>query len=225
MRSDLMFGLMVCLIGAFGNAAGQPPEAVDWVARGVVSPVKDQGLCGGDYAFATAAAVNSAHAIFKKGLADVSEQQILDCSGSYGGHGCEGADLESGFKYIVAHGFTTSAAYPYQQNSGTCKINGGKSRIKSYSTIPDGNCSALQAAVAQQPVVVAVDASNWDSYKGGVFSDCGTNVNHAVLVVGYTPDYWIVQNEWGTAFGENGYIRLKRGNTCGICSMGAYPRY
>jgi C1A family cysteine protease len=77
--------------------------------------------------------------------------------------------------------------------------------------------------------MVVVDASNWGSYHGGIFSSCKSNVNrnflHAVLLVGYTPEYWIVQNSWGTSFGEQGYIRLKKGNSCGICDMAVYPNY
>lgn len=41
-------------------------------------------------------------------------------------------------------------------------------------------------------------------------------MDHGVLAVGYTNDYWIVKNSWTNKWGESGYIRLKRGDTCGI---------
>lgn len=69
---------------------------------------------------------------------------------------------------------------------------------------------------------MAVDASSWSLYRGGVMSKCGTGINHGVLVVGVTDDYWIVKNSWSTKWGETGYIRLARGNTCAVCS---YPSY
>lgn len=77
------------------------------------------------------------------------------------------------------------------------------------------------------PLAVAVDASKWHDYEGGVFDGCdytaNMNVNHAVVLVGYGTDevegdYWLVRNSWGTKFGENGYIRLRRESQtkCGV---------
>jgi hypothetical protein len=56
----------------------------------------------------------------------------------------------------------------------------------------------------------------------GVFNKCSTTkINHAVTVVGYGTQngmpYWLVKNSWGPNWGDNGYIRIRRGtNECGI---------
>ena len=42
-------------------------------------------------------------------------------------------------------------------------------------------------------------------------------------MVGYTPDYWIIQNSWGKLSHYNGYVRLAMGNTLNVCSYGQYP--
>jgi len=78
-------------------------------------------------------------------------------------------------------------------------------------------------ALNGRPISVAVDASNWSAYRSGIFSNCATAVNHGVLAVGYTGDYWLIKNSWGTSWGETGYIRLTRGNTCAVCNYPSFP--
>ena len=104
------------------------------------------------------------------------------------------------------------------------------------------SCTArLAAAVSRQPVSVVVDAScpGFMSYAGGVWTtDCGTKLDHAVLVVGYGVDaatnksYWKVKNSWGASWGEGGYVRLERGlegagghGISDIASTASYPTF
>jgi C1A family cysteine protease len=89
----------------------------------------------------------------------------------------------------------------------------------------------LDQAILSSPVSVEVEADQdvWQHYKSGIVkaTDCGETVNHAVLVVGYNEDSYIVKNSWGANWGEEGYIRLERnGNTdtCGILTAASYPR-
>lgn len=50
-----------------------------------------------------------------------------------------------------------------------------------------------------------------------------TTVNHAMVLVGYEEDYWILKNWWGQRWGERGYMKVKRGvNMCGISNYAAY---
>ena len=75
-------------------------------------------------------------------------------------------------------------------------------------------------------VVGAVrSAGPFQEYQGGIFGGCpdtaANEVDHAITVVGYGTDngqdYWLIKNSWGPNWGENGFIRLKRGvNMCGI---------
>jgi len=50
-------------------------------------------------------------------------------------------------------------------------------------------------------------------YSGGVISsNCGVNVDHAVLAVGYGTenglDYFLLKNSWGASWGDNGYVKV-----------------
>jgi len=76
------------------------------------------------------------------------------------------------------------------------------------------------------PNTVAVDAGGraWQSYKGGVFDvQCGKQLNHAILAVGYTDQYYIVKNSWGTSWGAQGYVFMIRGKN--LCGLALEPSY
>jgi C1A family cysteine protease len=42
--------------------------------------------------------------------------------------------------------------------------------------------------------------------------------NHGIVVVGYTPEYWVIQNSWGHTWGYYGYARMAMGNNLGMCN-------
>lgn len=222
------------------NYEASLPNAVDWVAKGAVTPVKNQGQCGSCWSFSATGSVEGAWFIKTGQLVSLSEQQLVDCSSVYGNAGCNGGLMDQAFKYIVANGgICSETAYPYTATDGKCQSCKSVARISSYVDVQPNNETALMVAVAQQPVSVAVEADgfDWQFYTGGVVTDvCGTNLDHGVLVVGYgtdntsqSLDYWKVKNSWGSMWGEQGYIRLGRGSKygvkgqCGILMDPSYP--
>jgi C1A family cysteine protease len=154
-------------------------------------------------------------------LQSFSEQQLVDCSTSYGNNACNGGLMNNAFNFVKAKGITSESAYPYKGVKGTCKIATGSFKISGYTNV--SGCTALANAVVGRPVSVAVDATNWSPYKSGTFSNCAPSLNHGVLLVGLTDAYWLVKNSWASSWGLSGYIQLARGNTCGICNQASYP--
>lgn len=151
----------------------------------------------------------------------LSEQQLVDCSRSYGNEGCNGGWMDSAFDYARDKGLTTTSAYPYVARDQACKIDKGDYKVTSYVDV--ANCNDLVNSLSAKPLSVAVDASNWSPYRSGVFGNCNKNVNHGVLLIGAADGYWRVKNSWGTNWGETGFIRLSRGDTCAICQYASYP--
>merc|ERR1719326_265563 len=198
-------------------------DSVDWVAKGAVIPVKNQGQCGSCWAFSTTGSVEGAYQIATGKLLSFSEQELVDCAGSYGNQGCNGGLMDNGFKYLEAKGDALESKYAYTAKTGTCSSSKSadpalaKGAVTSFNDVTSDSETQLLAAVSQQPVSVAIEADKpgFQFYKSGVFSGtCGTNLDHGVLVVGYGTDsgkdYWKVKNSWGTTWGDAGYIRLVR---------------
>lgn len=194
---------------------------VDWTSQGAVTGVKNQGSCGSCWAFSTTGALEGLSKIAYGSLQSFSEQQLVDCSGSYGNNACQGGLMDNAFKYVRDHGIVHEDQYPYRGVKQTCAKNSGDFKISGFTDI--NNCNALANAIAGRPISVAVDATNWSPYKAGVFNNCATKLNHGVLLVGISDQYWKVKNSWGTSWGESGFIRVARGNTCGICNVASYP--
>jgi C1A family cysteine protease len=145
----------------------------------------------------------------------LSEQQLVDCSKSYGNEGCNGGFNYKGLQYVKDHGLSLSSEYPYVAKTNACQKNGGSFKIASVPTTK--GCTGILNALASRPIGVSVDATNWSKYTTGIFNNCKTGLNHDVLLVGASDTFWKIKNSWGTTWGENGFIRLATGNTCGVC--------
>jgi len=214
------------------------PNSIDWRAQGAVVAVKDQGSCGSCWSFSTTGALEGLRFIKNNTLISMSEQQLMDCSSSYGNQGCNGGLMDDAFKYARDKGIMPDSVYSYKGKTGTCKYNTSQVifKNKGYTDVKVNTPTQLQAAVNMQPVSIAIEAdqSVFQSYTSGIISSgCGTNLDHGVLIVGWgtsnSTNYWIVKNSWGTSWGMQGYVNIAMGTqnsgkgVCGINSDPSYP--
>merc|ERR1712072_447031 len=221
------------------------PASENWVERGAVTPIKNQGTCGSCWAFASIAALESAWFIHSGSLVSMSEQALLDCVGQ--GTGCQGGNAHKVYDYLKTNPAYTDESWPYPQpgvqqtcatpEAAVVAIPAGT--VTGERRVPKDDAKALMEAVSKQPVVVILnaDAQLWKSYKSGVMVEqCSSTLdgtgNHLVTIVGYGTedgqDYWLVKNSWGTQFGIDGYYKIARNmnqteGQCGIRHDPSYP--
>lgn len=203
--------------------------------------------CAGSYAFAAASAMETAVFIAsgmkKNSVPRLSRQQLLDCdhgTTSSADQGCRGGIPDYAYGWTAVHGgICAEAEYPYLSANGlryTCRqlsctpVTG----IRGYKNVMPRDEDALQDAVAQQPVTVGVSAGMpvFQLYKDGVFDhplSSSMALDHAMVVIGYGTtkqgiNYWKLKNSWGTTWGQEGFMLMKRGvNMAGIAIMPSYP--
>jgi C1A family cysteine protease len=177
----------------------------DWRPLGAVTPVKDQGVCGSCWDFATIGAFEGSWRIINNETIDASEQDVLDCSGE--GH-CDGGWLA--FSYLITKGVATEASYPYHNTDGTCKTSVARPyKVDAWGYVGYSSPSVAQlkqALCTYGPLWVSVRATPaFHAYVSGVFDEHASgNLNHAVTLIGWddSKKAWLIKNSWGTGWGD-----------------------
>eukprot|EP00536_Pseudo-nitzschia_multiseries_P013605 jgi/Psemu1/261530/estExt_Genewise1Plus.C_5930008 len=188
------------------------PDSIDWVEKGAVVPVKNQGMCGSCWAFSAIVSIEGAHYLDTGELVSLSEQELVDCDKL--DMGCGGGLMDNAFLFDEdAAGICSEDEYPYSMHRRWIRGCGSENgectpvehtRVQSFTDV-ENTVEGLLEAIAQQPVSVAIEADQqvFQFYKSGVFDDpgCGDNLDHGVAAVGYGTsddgkDYFKVRNSW-----------------------------
>ena len=136
-------------------------QSVDWRKKGIFSPIRNQGTCGSCYGEAAAELTASVLRLSGKHVDQLSLQQIVDCSRSYGNSGCSGGSILFSMKYIMDNGLVTEANYPYIGKTGECNISGStRYQVHNSTTLVGVSESVIQRYVSQSPVAVGM-LSSW----------------------------------------------------------------
>jgi cathepsin B len=191
-----------------------------------VGAVRNQGSCGSCWAFATIEAFEDRLCIAGKAspLVPRSPQYLLDCDTAE--QGCNGGNPNSAWSFLVKYGSPSEACYPYQGAKkacpSKCKNGSAITTNKATAVVTYSSVAAVQADIQSKGPVETyfMVYEDFYYYKSGIYSPTTSSQvgYHAVKVIGFGVDsksgnYWLVQNSWGTTWGESGYFRIKAG-TC-----------
>ena len=185
--------------------------------------------CSASYAFALASAVSERNCIvnnLEKPVA-LSPQELLDCD--VVNNGCKGGYLNNSLDYIKTKGLVSEDCYAYNPDKvdGKCKgICKNSTRVKadSYCLLMEEE-NIKREILKNGPVVSTMHLYvDFLTYKEGIYTK-GEEVarfsgQHAIKIVGWGVEteghnvgtkYWIIQNNWGSDWGQNGYAKIAVG--------------
>jgi len=200
---------------------------IDWREKNILLPVRDQGDCGGCWAFAsvgTIEALRSKNFEIKKYL---SPQQLIDCDIKE--KGCKGGWPSIAYNYIFTNGILTDEDYPYRASTGSCNSSVVQTSVKSRIDKKIFSCEEDECLennfqynlLKNGPMAVVIDAyhTNFFNYKSGYYDENCSEPNHAIILVGMGFDqikniqYWIIRNSWSSNWGIEGYGYIKYDNS------------
>lgn len=211
---------------------GAPPASFSWIGKNIlVEEVQNQKSCGSCWAFATTAVAEAAYNIKQKPATPrkFSEQQITDCV--TGNWGCRGGWPKTAFQYLINQsGMVDLKDYPYEATDTSGCRTAGKATTDRYKEwyLVGSNNNSLMTALTQQPISIILAVSlTFNKFKSGTYTDTTCYDQklglHAVTLVEYKSGaggYWRLKNEWGPAWGDNGFINVQMvDGSSGICNM------
>ena len=153
--------------------------------------------------------------------------------------GCGGGDFPAMANFLGGHGAWLESQDPYTGSEGSCKsgLAVAATELAAVQVGEDSPSFQLLASALSQNHMLSVDVAvcgSWENYSGGIFNEnsCGeSSIDHMINIVGYNCEtskdasgnctfnaqgepsngdgYLIAMNNWGTSWGENGYMRSR----------------
>ncbi|CAK4650128.1 unnamed protein product, partial [Aphanomyces euteiches] len=218
-----------------GSTTRRLDADIDWTTSGCIHPVQNQGACGSCWAFAATATIEAANCLAGRGLVKLSEQDIVSCSGA---GNCVSGYPAFAIDYAAKNGVCLLKDYPYisgdDGNVHDCLSSCTKQNVNVQNSLYlYGEASYLSVMQAQPVAVFVYAGEEFMAYQSGILSHCNnqetSTTDHLIVAVATGTEngvpYIKYKNQWGTWWGEQGYVRLQRQvNACLSGRLATYPQ-
>lgn len=197
-------------------------------------PVYEMGNCSSSWAIATASAMGNRFCIADptaNARLRLAPQQLLSCDKDINSKGCRGGMLDFVWQYLKNEGLVSEDCFPYQGDSSVpcesrCDSEAPR-RVGSVCRLADEEAMRQEILINGPVVAPIMLVDDFLTYRSGVYREMATATQlvnqdsqrqlHAVKFIGWgtTPDkeaYWIIENSWGSSWGEQGFARIAAGD-------------
>lgn len=202
------------------------PKSFDLRSKQKLPPIRNQGVCGSCWAFATMAAVESSLLPSEKW--DFSEQHLLEKHGFKGGP-CKGGNINQAVAYLARWtGPLNESDLPYKYATLISKTE-AKKHVQNVIYIPPrsgpSDNKKIKDAVKKYGAVYTTmyydpDHQYYDPVHYSYYNPSVEEGGHSVAIVGWKDKFdknkfieippgngaFIVRNSWGPDWGEDGYF-------------------
>lgn len=178
------------------------------------------------YAMAAISAAEDRICMATKEQKKLSVEEFLDCDTT--AKGCKGGDVTKVLNYGKRKGFVEESCYT---EPGVCpedhfETNSCRAEKMVYRVIDhclaEGIDGVKREIIKNGPVIaMIVPYTDFLTYSDGTYIRSSTafkfNGYHIVKVIGWTnikeTDVWIIQNTWGSDWGQGGYGKIASGDS------------
>jgi len=196
-----------------------------------IHPIRNQQQCGSCWAFAASEALSDRFCIASNGKTNVvfSPEDMVACD-RYD-MGCNGGWLDKAWTYLATEGIVTDSCMPYTSGSGSVpscpkSCTGSDEQFKKFKCAAHSVFVATSPATIKQQIIAGGPVEtgfmvyqDFMNYKTGIYHHTtgGLLGGHAVKIIGWGVEngtnYWICANSWDTTWGEQGFFRIKQGDS------------
>jgi len=217
------------------QSADTLPSYFSWRDRdGIdfVTPIRNQAPYSSCETFAIVAAVETM-VQYKIGYlfgCDLSEAHLwFNCDPSLEW----GSYPDKNLKYLIEHGIPDESCWPYPDDgemhlpNETCPCWESRTvKITDWGFLPDNPIAIKNALMTYGPIPTYIFIyEDFMVHQRGIYRHTwGRPISpHMVTIIGWddAQECWLVKNSWGTAWGEDGWFRIKYGE----CSIEHYSIY